>query len=124
MAPKPEKIHALIHGAALAAAAVGGGLAQAPGSDAAVITPLQAAMIAALGSEHGVEVSKAAAAELVLPFSAAALGRGASQFLLGWLPGLGNVLNAATAVALTEAIGWAANAYFGAHHAENLPAAL
>jgi uncharacterized protein (DUF697 family) len=108
----------------LAAAAVGGGLAQAPGSDAAVITPLQAAMIAALGSEHGVEVSKAAAAELVLPFSAAALGRGASQFLLGWLPGLGNVLNAATAVALTEAIGWAANAYFGAHHAENLPAAL
>ena len=44
MATKAEKIHALIHTAAAAAAAVGGGLAQAPGSDAAVITPIQVAM--------------------------------------------------------------------------------
>jgi uncharacterized protein (DUF697 family) len=32
--------------------------------------------------------------------------------MLGWLPGLGNAINAATAAALTEAIGWAADAYF------------
>lgn len=48
----------------------------------------------------------------VLPFAAAVLGRSASQFLLGWLPGVGNAINAATAAALTEAIGWATNAYF------------
>ena len=44
--------------------------------------------------------------------SAAAAGRGLSQCLLGWVPGLGNAVNAVTAAALTEAIGWAADAYF------------
>lgn len=112
MASRAEKIHGIIHTAALAAAAVGGGLAQAPGSDAAVIAPIQASMIVALGAEHGVQLSKGAAAELILPFSAAVLGRGLSQALLGWLPGLGNLLNAATAAAITEAVGWAADAYF------------
>ncbi|HEY1857322.1 hypothetical protein [Acidocella sp.] len=112
MATKAEKIHALIHAAAASCAAVGGGLAQAPGADTAVITPIQVAMIVALGAEHGTPISKTAAAELILPFSAAAVGRGLSQCLLGWVPGLGNVVNAITAAALTEAIGWAADAYF------------
>jgi uncharacterized protein (DUF697 family) len=31
---------------------------------------------------------------------------------VGWLPGFGNAINAATAAALTEAIGWAAEEYF------------
>ena len=112
MATKAEKIHALIHAAAASCAAVGGGLAQAPGADTAVITPIQVAMIVALGAERGTPISKTAAAELILPFSAAAVGRGLSQCLLGWVPGLGNVVNAITAAALTEAIGWAADAYF------------
>jgi uncharacterized protein (DUF697 family) len=112
MASRAERVHGIIHAAALAAAAVGGGLAQVPGSDAAVLMPIQAGMIAALGAEHGVQLGQGAAAELILPFSAAAMGRGLSQALLGWLPGLGNLLNAATAAALTEAIGWAADAYF------------
>ena len=110
MATKAKKIHALIHTAA--AAAAGGGLAQVPGSDAAVITPIQVAMIVAIGAEHGTAIGKTAVAELILAFSAAALGRGLSQCLLGWVPGLGNAVNAITAAALTEAIGWAADAYF------------
>jgi uncharacterized protein (DUF697 family) len=123
MATEAEKIHAIIHAAAAAAATVGGGLAQVPGSDTAVITPIQVAMVVAIGAEHGAPVSKAAAAELILPFTAAALGRGLSQCLLGWVPGFGNAINAATAAVLTEAIGWAANAYFAdtgerTHHAE------
>jgi len=112
MAAKAEKIHAIIHGAAAAAAAIGGGLAQTPGSDTVLITPIQAAMVAAIGVEHGTPISKSAAAELILPFSAATLGRGISQFAVGWLPGVGNAVNAATAAGLTEAIGWAADAYF------------
>jgi uncharacterized protein (DUF697 family) len=112
MATKAEKIHALIHAAAASCAAVGGGLAQAPGADTAVITAIQVAMIVSLGAEHGTPISKTAAAELILSFSAAALGRGLSQCLLGWLPGLGNAINAITVAALTEAIGWAADAYF------------
>jgi uncharacterized protein (DUF697 family) len=35
---------------------------------------------------------------------------------LGWLPGLGNAINAVTAAVLTEAIGWAADAYFADGH--------
>ncbi len=112
MATKNEKIHALIHTAALATAAIGAGLAQAPGSDTAIITPIQVAMIVALGAEHGTPVSKVAAAELILPFCAAAMGRGATQFLLSWVPGLGNFFNGATAAALTETIGWTAVEYF------------
>jgi uncharacterized protein (DUF697 family) len=37
-----------------------------------------------------------------------------SQALVGWIPGVGNAINAATAAALTEAIGWAADGYFAA----------
>ena len=77
-----------------------------------MITPIQVAMIVVIGAEHGTPIGKSAAAELVLPFSAAAVGRGLSQCLLGWVPGLGNAINAVTAAALTEAIGWAADAYF------------
>lgn len=39
-------------------------------------------------------------------------GRGISQVLVGWIPGYGNAINATTAAAVTEAIGWAADAYF------------
>ena len=117
MATRAEKIHGLIHAAAAAAAAVGGGLAQAPGSDAAAITPIQVAMVAAIGQQHGAPSPRAAAPKLILPFSAAAAGRGLSQWLVGWWPGVGNAINAATAAALTEAIGWAADAYFAEERA-------
>jgi hypothetical protein len=69
-----RKNDALIRAAAASFAAVGGGLAQAPGADTAVITPIQVAMIVAIGAEHGTPMSKTAAAELILPFSAAAAG--------------------------------------------------
>lgn len=29
-----------------------------------------------------------------------------SQVLVGWIPGLGNAINASTAAALTESVGW------------------
>ena len=90
------------------------GLAQIPGSDSAVIVPLQTAMIVGIGSEHGVKLTKGAAADLLLTFSATMAGRTLSQFLVGWVPVYGNALNAATAFSLTEAIGWAADAYFEA----------
>jgi uncharacterized protein (DUF697 family) len=31
---------------------------------------------------------------------------------VGWIPGFGNAINASTAFAITEAIGWAANDIF------------
>ena len=113
MATKAQKVHGIIHCASLACGAIGAGLAQVPGSDSAAIFPLQTAMIIAIASEHGVTVGKTAAAELLLTFSATVVGRTLSQVLVGWLPGLGNALNAVAAAGVTETIGWAANEYFG-----------
>jgi uncharacterized protein (DUF697 family) len=112
MATKNQKIHGIIHTASAACAGIGGGLAQIPGSDSVAIVPLQTAMIVAIASEHGVTLTKAAAADLLLTFTATIGGRFLSQVLIGWVPGLGNIINASTAAALTEAIGWGADAYF------------
>lgn len=112
MASEHEKVHGVIHTAALAAAAVGGGLAQIPGSDMPVIAALQTAMIVGIAEVHRVSIGKMAAADLLLTFTASMGGRGLSQWLVGWVPGYGNALNATTAAALTEAVGWAASAYF------------
>ena len=107
-----HKIHGIIHTASASAAAVGAGLAQIPGSDAPVIAGIQTTMILAIADEHDVKVSKAAAADLLLTFAATTGGRALSQALVGWIPGYGNVINAATAASLTEAVGWAADEYF------------
>lgn len=112
MATQNQKIHGIIHTAALSAAAVGAGMAQVPGSDAPVIAGIQTTMIIAIGREHSVELTKQAAANLLLPFLASAGGRGASQFLVGWIPGWGNAINASTAAALTETVGWMTHEYF------------
>ena len=87
-------------------------MAQIPGSDAPVLAGIQTTMIIAIGHEHGASVTKAAAADLLLTFAATVAGRGISQLLVGWVPGLGNVINATTAAGLTEAVGWGADAYF------------
>ncbi len=105
-------VHVIIHGAATAAAGVGAGLAQLPGADTPVLITLQSGMVAGIAQQYGVSLTKTAAADLVLTFAASMAGRGISQLLLGWIPGAGNAINASTAAAITEAIGWAADTYF------------
>lgn len=118
MATKNQKIHGIIHLASAACAGIGGGLAQVPGSDSVAIVPIQTAMILAIGNEHGVTLTKAAAADLLLTFTATMGGRFLSQVLVGWVPGVGNIINASTAAALTEAIGWGADTYFAESEAK------
>lgn len=101
------KCHAIIHSAAAAAGLAGAGLAQLPCSDSAVIVPIQIAMVISIGAVFGVKLSESAATSTLGSATATMLGRGLSQILLGWIPGLGNVLNAATASGVTEIIGWA-----------------
>ena len=96
----------IIHAASAAAAAVGAGLAQIPCSDNMVITPIQLAMAVSLGKVFDIDLDESAAKAAVASASAAAVGRAASQVILGWIPGLGNAINAVTAATLTEAIGW------------------
>lgn len=96
----------IIHAASGAAAAVSGSLAQLPCSDNVIITPIQLAMAVSLGKVFDVELDESAAKAAVASASAATVGRAASQVLIGWIPGVGNVINAITAATLTEAIGW------------------
>ncbi len=103
------KAHLIIHGAATAAAAVGGGLAQIPASGSLVITPIQISMIIALGSLHGKALEKSSALSILAVAYGPFVGRTMSQLLIGWIPGVGNAINAATAFVITESIGWAAH---------------
>lgn len=109
---KKEKIHSIIHTAAATAAGIGGGLAQIPTSDIVLITPVQVGMIVAIALVHGRKVNEATATAILGTGTAGLFGRALSQALIGWIPGFGNAVNACTAAALTEAIGWSAHKFF------------
>ena len=102
-----ESCHMIIHTASTAAAGVGAGLAQLPLSDHIVLLPIQVSMVVALGKVFDVNLTESAAKGVILTGMAATFGRALSQVLIGWIPGLGNALNAATAAGITEAMGWA-----------------
>lgn len=107
MTSEQEKLcHTIIHTASAAAGAVGAGLAQIPLSDKAIIAPIQLTMTVALGKVFGLEFTKSAAKAAIASTAGVSVGRTASQLAIGWLPIAGNVINAGTAVTLTEAIGW------------------
>jgi len=105
---KKQKIlcNAIIHSASAAAASVGAGLAQVPCSDSAIITPIQIAMTVSLGKVFGIKLSKSSARSAMGTGLTTLIGRTASQVLVGWIPVAGNVINAATAASITEALGW------------------
>ncbi len=107
-----KQCHAIIHSAAVACGGVGTGLAQIPASDSAVITPIQLGMIVALAKVFDLDITEGAAKGLIASAGAGIAGRTASQFLVGWIPGIGNAINTATAAGLTEAIGWMAVQHF------------
>ncbi len=98
--------HTIIHGASASAGAVGLGLAQLPCADNAVIVPIQVSMVIALGQVFGLEFTKRTAAATAASASATLLGRAASQLGAGWIPVGGNIINAGTAVSITEILGW------------------
>ena len=99
------KCHAIIHSASAAAAAIGAGLAQLPGSDNAAIIPIQVGMIISLGAVFGKKLTQSAARATLATATATMVGRGVSQFLFGWIPIAGNIINASTAAGVTETIG-------------------
>jgi uncharacterized protein (DUF697 family) len=109
---KTAKVHGIIHTASVSAGGIGAGLAQVPGSDNAVITPIQLGMISAIALVHGRKLSEAGATAMLGTFTAGLFGRAMSQWLIGWIPGFGNAVNAATAAGITESIGWAAHKFF------------
>ncbi len=101
-----DKCHAIIHTASAAAGAVGAGLAQIPAGDNALLTPIQLTMTISLGKVFDIHLTESAALALTTTLAVHQIGRAASQFLVGWIPGIGNAINATTAAALTESMGW------------------
>jgi uncharacterized protein (DUF697 family) len=104
--------HVLIHGFASLAAAVGAGLAQLPAADATMLASIQATMVMALSERYQVPLHRTAAAELVLTLGATIIGKQSARRVGRAVPGWSNAVNATTAFGLTEAVGWAAVAWF------------
>ena len=98
--------HAIIHSHAAGASAVAAGLAQVPGVDNGPLFAIEVAMTIELGAVFGISLTKNAATAALSGVIGTAVGRTISQFLIGWLPGIGNAVNAATAASVVEAIGW------------------
>ncbi|MBR0535838.1 MAG: hypothetical protein IIX14_05610 [Clostridia bacterium] len=107
-----KKCNTIIHTASVAAGGVGTGLAQIPLSDNAIITPIQITMIVGLAAVFDIRLTEGAAKGILAGFATSFVGRGISQVLFGWIPGLGNAINTATAAGITEAVGWMAVAHF------------
>ena len=101
-----KKCHVIIHGASVAAGATGAAGAQLPVADNAVIVPTQITMIIALGKVFDLKITESIASGIIKSAIASFVGRGLSQVLVGWVPGIGNVINTATAAGITETIGW------------------
>ena len=107
MTEKQKKGCKKIINVASASAAVGGGLAQIPGSDSVPLATIQLTMTISLGKVFGKSLTESSAKAAMGSALASQVGRTISQIAIGWWPGIGNVINGATAAAVTEALGWA-----------------
>ncbi|GHQ35235.1 hypothetical protein VN0352_06110 [Helicobacter pylori] len=99
----------IIHLASGAAGAVG--LIPIPFSDALAIAPIQAGMIYKMNDAFGVKMEESVAASLITGLlgvtAVAQVGRTLVNGLLKFIPVVGSVAGSATAVAITEGIGFA-----------------
>ncbi len=101
-----SKCNKIIHGSTLAISGIAGGLAQIPGSDSAAIAPIQIGMIMALANIFGVNITKSSAGAILANQIAEQAGRMGVKIVLRFIPGVGNVANAAVSAAITETMGW------------------
>lgn len=98
---KATKAKAIV-ATAIAAASAAGAI-PIPLSDAAVLVPIQITMIATLAGLYGLR--EEAVKQAALPFVAKMVGMFAANSILKLVPGLGSVVNATVAGALTGAMG-------------------
>ncbi|HDU8490544.1 TPA: 50S ribosome-binding GTPase [Aeromonas hydrophila] len=122
---KKSQSHKIVAGAATAAAAAGA--SPIPFSDAAILAPIQISMIAGITSVFGLELSKGTLSTLVT----SAIGVGGATFIgrtvvvniMKFFPGIGTLaggaISAATASAITIALGEAYIAVLAEIFSEN-----
>ncbi|MCL1988885.1 MAG: DUF697 domain-containing protein [Firmicutes bacterium] len=104
--PQPQlgKCHGAIQTACVAAGAAG--LIPLPFADAVPIVAAQSAMIIALGAIFNIHITKSVAKSVIMAGIATQGGRHIASNLLKFIPGLGSVAGAATAVGVTQLLGW------------------
>ncbi len=104
-----DKSKTIIHVASVAAGGVG--LIPIPFSDALAIAPIQAGMIYKMNDAFGVKMKDSVAASLITGLlgvtAVAQVGRTLVNGLLKFIPVVGSVAGSATAVIITEGIGFA-----------------
>ncbi|MDR1217163.1 MAG: GTP-binding protein [Oscillospiraceae bacterium] len=99
-----KKCHKIIHTATVASGAAGA--IPIPLSDTIPISAAQITMIIALGKVFDFEIGKSAVKSIIGVGLASQAGRAIVSSVLKIIPGVGSVVGAATAVAITEALGW------------------
>ena len=102
--------HAIIHSAATAAAGSAIVMSQAPGADNIALAVAIGGMTIALANVFDISFSKATAETIGVAvlgtFSTTIAARFVSQWLFGWIPFIGNSINAATMFGMVEWVGW------------------
>ena len=103
-----EKIlcNSIIHLTSVAVGGVGAGLNKNSVSDTIIITPIQLAMVVALGKVFGFDIDQSVAKAKLTSELGAVVGKPVAQLIGSWVPGVGNIVNGVTAMSITEVIGW------------------
>ncbi|GHU38137.1 hypothetical protein FACS1894105_11550 [Clostridia bacterium] len=101
---KLNKCHGIIHTATVAAGAAGA--IPIPLSDAIPIGAAQVAMIVGLGKVFELTIGSSAAKSIAGVGVASLVGRTIASSILKFIPGVGSIVGAATAVTITETLGW------------------
>lgn len=104
----------IIRNAAIGSATAAGAAAQgaAFGLDFALSTPIVINMIVELGALFNQPVDKVIATSFASHLIGAASGVYVAKSILGFIPGIGNIANAAMTYPLIELVGWAAYEIF------------
>lgn len=111
---RKEQARKIIRNASIASATAAGAVAQgaAFGMDFALLTPIVINMIIELGELFDQTVDKIVATTFAGHLIGAASGVYVAKSLLGFIPLIGNVVNAAITYPLIELIGWTAYEIF------------
>lgn len=107
MVDKKKMTGILIHGFAAAHAATALILAQTVIGDEAALTALTVTMIMAVAKINGADWDSGTALAFLGVFIGSYAGMRGAAFLVKWIPGLGNCINAIVTAATTEVLGWA-----------------
>jgi len=86
-----KRCQVIVHGAAVLTGGVGLVGAQLPTADNLILIPIQICMIMALGTVFEKRINESAAKSVLVTATTTLIGRGISEWLVGWIPLWGNI---------------------------------